>query len=71
MACVTYANESFYSLYETSAFEIINKRVSEAVPELSFVRDSILSATAVRTRRVKLTPAPEERASSASPTVRL
>lgn len=53
--CVTYANESFYSLYETSAFEIINKRVSEAVPELSFVRDSILSATAVRTRRVKLT----------------
>ena len=52
--CITYANETFYRLYETSAFESVSRRLSEIAPELSFVPGSIAEGRAVKMRRVKL-----------------
>lgn len=52
--CMTYANESFYRQYETSAFESISRQIIEIVPELSFVGESIVAGRTIKMRRVKL-----------------
>lgn len=51
---ITYANENFYRLYETNAFEAISKSIYEVDPELKFVCDSISSSKSIKMRRVKL-----------------